>query len=135
MISMGGSSTQLVYGTSGLIFNHKSPGLKNMKSQSFKCGKNHYRENQIELANTEMEKIKNAIMEIDVKPEDELYVILGGNFKHVYIDSEDHTSIVEIDKIRENSRANPNQFIENIMDPIKQTIMNQNTKCGSFKKI
>jgi len=83
---MGGSSTQLVFGTSGLIFNHKSPGLKNMKSQSFKCGKNHYRENQIKLANSGMEQIKDAIMKIDVKPEDELYVILGGNFVHVYKD-------------------------------------------------
>jgi hypothetical protein len=83
MITMGGSSTQLVYGTPGLILNHKSPGLRNMKSLSFKCGKNYYRENQIEFANTEMQHIRDAIMAIDVKPDDELYVILGGNFVHV----------------------------------------------------
>jgi len=82
-----------------------------------------------------MKVINKAIMDIDVKPDDELYVILGGNFKHVYIDSEDNTSIKEIEKIKENSRANPNQFIENIMDPIKQTIMNKITTCSNFKKI
>jgi len=43
---------------------------------------------------------------------------LGGNFYHVYQDSENNSSLVEIDKIRENSRANPNKFIENIMDPL-----------------
>jgi len=72
MISMGGSSTQLVFGTPGNVFNHGTKGLQNMHSQSFKCGKNHYRENQIELANTGMQQIKEAIMIVDVLPEDEL---------------------------------------------------------------